>query len=325
MANEKRNIEIYRDLFKNRKLIAWFTLIMTISAVVFTMPFFIPPQFKAEAVISPSGTNSAKMFIERDPKFGGDREIDEQTQILQSGMVRDSMIKRFNLAQRYEIDTSESTGRYHLLETYDESIIVDRTRYNAISVTVYDINPDTAALMANTLIEFGDRVKNAIINNNQKSVFKSVEKEYLEMAITLDMFAKVLNEANNKTLVSGSLIRAKNNSDQLKEQIDLKTEIQKLQTTGQSIDKLLMLQDYDKQLQQFLELQTSYAQAVVNSKSKVPPSYVISPAEPIDKKAYPKRTLIVLIVAAASFFISAAVVVFSKRVSEFFISIKTIN
>lgn len=86
-----------------------------------------------------------------------------------------------------------------------------------------------------------------------------------------------------------------------------------------------MLQDYDRQLQQFLQLQTSYAQAVVNSKSKVPPSYVISPAEPIDKKAYPKRTLIVLIVAAASFFVTIAVVIFSQRISEFFKTIKSKN
>lgn len=49
----------------------------------------------------------------------------------------------------------------------------------------------------------GDEVKNAIINNNQKSVFKSVEKEYLEMATTLDKVAKVLNNANDRTFSYG--------------------------------------------------------------------------------------------------------------------------
>lgn len=62
---------------KTENLLQALHLEMAFIAVIFLMPFFIPPQFKAEAVISPSGTNSAKMFIERDPKFGGDREIDE--------------------------------------------------------------------------------------------------------------------------------------------------------------------------------------------------------------------------------------------------------
>ncbi len=57
---------------------------------------------------------------------------------------------------------------------------------------------------------------------------------------------------------------------------------------------MVLLQQYDKLLQEFLDLQDDYGKAFINANSDVPPSFIISPAEAINKKAWPPRTLIVL-------------------------------
>jgi uncharacterized protein involved in exopolysaccharide biosynthesis len=321
--NENLNIEVYKLLYRHRKSILIFTFSMALAAVIFTMPLFITPLYKSEAIIAPSGTNSTKIFIEHDPKFGAEREIDEQTQILQSASCRDSMIRRFHLVERYKIDTSKANGVYDLYEEYDKSIYVDRTRYGSISIRVFDINADTAAAMANALVSIADKVKNSIIKKNILQVFHSIEKDFFEKGKTLDLQAAEVNGTMNRMMVSGSLIRAKVPVEQIKEQVDLKSAIQQLQYAGEKLNQLGMLEAYDRSLQQYLELKTNYQQAVAYVNSDVPPSYIISPAEPINKKAYPPRVWIVLLVTVTSFFLACATGVAANQISVLYQRIRT--
>jgi len=321
MPTEDSNLEVYRLLYAHRKSILVFTFCMALASVVLTLPNFIPPLYKAEAIISPAGTNSAKLFIERDPKFGNDKEIDEQIQILQSAMVRDSIIRQFDLVNVYDIDIAQPTGIYDLYKEYDNSVTVDRTRYGFIRVRVFSQDAGEAAEMANALVSFGDKVKNSIIKKNMWVVFKSIERDYLEKGKALDLKAAEINRLQKIPFITGSLIRAKSQVEQQKEQIDLKAMIRQQQM--EKPDHLFLLQDYDKELQDYLDLQFNYQQAFANANSDVPPSYIISPAEKINKKAYPPRTWIVLITTLASFCLACAIVVSAKKISELFRRIRT--
>ena len=233
-------------------------------------------------------------------------------------MVRDSIIRRFDLVNAYDIDISQPTGIYDLYREYDNSVSVDRTRYGFIRVRVFSEDPKEAAEMANTIVSIGDKVKNMIIKKNMWVVFKSIERDYLEKGKTLDVKASEINRLMKKPVVSGSLVRAKGQVDQQKEQIDLKSMIRQQQSAVEIPDHLFLLQEYDKVLQDYLDLQFNYQQAFANANSDVPPSYIISPAEMINKKAYPPRTWIVLITTLASLFLACATIVASKRISELF-------
>ncbi len=95
------------------------------------------------------------------------------------------MIKKFDLVRRYRINIRKPTGLYEIFKHYDGSVSVGRTRYNAISIRVYDTDATIAADMTNALVIIADEVKNAIIKRNLQFVFQSIEKRKFDKAAEL--------------------------------------------------------------------------------------------------------------------------------------------
>ena len=107
MKTEQENSIPFILLYTWRKVILMTSSIAVIIAIIVTMPALMPPVFKAEAIIYPPATYSAKVIAEYDLRFGADKEIDEHIQILKSSLLRDSIIKRFDLLKHYEIGEDE--------------------------------------------------------------------------------------------------------------------------------------------------------------------------------------------------------------------------
>ena len=91
-----------------------FVLISVVGAAIFSGPNYLVPVYKSEVILYPPSTNSNKTLIEKDPRFGSDNDVDQQIQILKSGLVRDSVIRKFNLMQHYLIDTTSRLKTYLL-------------------------------------------------------------------------------------------------------------------------------------------------------------------------------------------------------------------
>jgi uncharacterized protein involved in exopolysaccharide biosynthesis len=158
--------ELIKIIWKWKTFILSFLVITIISGIVFTAPFFIPPVYKSEVIVYPPPSNSNKTLLERDPRFGSENDAEQQIQILKSGLVFDSVVKRFNLMAHYDVDFSSLLKQYHLSKKYNNNVVIERTRYNSISVTVYDTDPQLAADMANDIVRIGDAVKTEIFRQN---------------------------------------------------------------------------------------------------------------------------------------------------------------
>ena len=178
--------ELIRLILRRKKGIFGLTGAAILFAIIFSSSFFIPPLYTSEVIIYPPATNSNKALIDYDLRFGDEKEIDEHIQILKSGILRDSMIRKYKLESRYGIEPDDRSAHDHLLKKYTGRVLIDRTRYNAISVTVYDTSPDTAALIANDLVNTGDKVKENILKNNLRSAYSSLEKQYFKVENDLD-------------------------------------------------------------------------------------------------------------------------------------------
>ncbi|MBL0050385.1 MAG: hypothetical protein IPP29_02085 [Bacteroidetes bacterium] len=173
----------------------------------------------------PTGTNSAKIFIERDPRFGADKEIDEHIQIFESVKLRDSIIHKYDLVTHYNIDTAGPTKAYQLHAEYNDNIKIDRTRYNSIMVTVYDTDPVLAAAIANDIITIGDKVKNEIIHTNLMQIFYSIEREFKLKSNALDEMALKVNAATKSTIAEGAKIATLNTTDIIRQQANIQSYI----------------------------------------------------------------------------------------------------
>jgi uncharacterized protein involved in exopolysaccharide biosynthesis len=289
-------------IYKWKFAIAGFVIVLTIAAAVFTAPHFIPPLYKSEAVIYPPSTYSSKVLLNQEIRFGNDKEIDEHIQILKSVLVRDSMIRKFNLAAHYKISINKPAYIHDLYQMYDDKVMVERTRYNSISIRVYDTDPALAALMANDIVKIGDELKSRIIKTNLENTFQSLSDQYNSGLKELDEIVARVKIISPDALTGPEELYSINQTDLLKQRLDVRAGIQKARE-NQKADLMEILYEYEYKLNQLSLLHSSYDQAYISLNTVLPAAYVISPAEPAYKKEYPKRWLITMFV-----FICSAVV-----------------
>jgi capsular polysaccharide biosynthesis protein len=170
-------IEIVKISIRNKIAIGTVLALSTLSAIIFTSPFFMKPKYKAEAIIYPPSSNTANALISSDIHFGSERNVDNQIQILKSTIVRDSIIRLYHLMNHYGIDSTSSKRFYLVNQEFASNVIVERTQYNSISVTVLDADPSMAAKIANDIVRVGDEVKAGIIKTNLSDAFGGTRGE----------------------------------------------------------------------------------------------------------------------------------------------------
>jgi len=314
MKTEQDNSIPILLLYQWRKVILSTTVIAIIIAAVITMPTIMPPTFKAEAIIYPPATYSAKINAEYDLRFGADKEIDEHIQILKSSLLRDSIIKRFDLMKHYKIEADEDNKQFKLNKLYDENIIVERTRYNSISVTVFDEDPVLAAKICNDIIRTGDKVKTFILKQNLIQAVNSMQQNMLASTKELEKMGEEIQKLNNNIILNYNTLTKQKYAERIKAQIDLRDYIAKYRN-DKNRELLEILFDYEDKLSRFYSLKDSYEQANQSLNTKIADAYIITPAQVPDKKYAPKRAVIVMVSMVCTLILSCFVVIAMDRIS----------
>ena len=96
MENFKNNINILKLIFKWKIHFIIIVLLSIICAVIFSGSIFITPLFKSNAVVYPANIAS----------YSDESETEQMLQIFQSRDIKDSVIKKFDLAKHYKIDSN---------------------------------------------------------------------------------------------------------------------------------------------------------------------------------------------------------------------------
>jgi uncharacterized protein involved in exopolysaccharide biosynthesis len=315
MKTEQENSIPILLLYTWRKVILITTGIAITMAVIVTMPVFMPPIFKAEAIIYPPATYSAKVIAEYDLRFGADKEIDEHIQILKSSLLRDSIIKRFDLMKHYEIGEDEENKQFKLNKLYNENITVERTRYNSISVTVFDNNPALAAEICNEIIKTGDKVKTYILKQNLKEAVNNMQQNMLAATKELESMGEEMQKINANIVLNYNTLTKQKYAERIKAQIDLRDYIAKYRNDKNS-QLLELMFDYEDKLSRFYSLKDSYEQAIQSLNTKIADAYIITPAQVPDKKYAPKRALIVIITMITALILSSFIIVATNRILQ---------
>lgn len=289
-SEEKIQVALLKSFLKNKKGVIAFMLSVALVSIVFSGPFFLAPLYKSEVIFYPPNTSSNKTLIQYDVRFGSEKEIDQHIQVLKSNLVRDSVIKKFNLIVHYGIDTTKKVWRYYLNKEYNEKIAIERTRYNALSVTVFDTDPVLAAAIANNMVEITDAIKATILRKNLSAALSNLEKDYSNKVKEFDVFAANINRIVKDNYIPNLNLKNESFVERMKKQIDL---IRELTNKGSADFDLKKQYNYEAMLAQLAELQSSYEQASSNLNTNFPTCYIISPAQVNYQKDSPNRLLIV--------------------------------
>ena len=303
-----------------RRRIPLFIITVTGVIVSIIVSLFIEDKFKSTVVLFPAspGSVSEHLLSEKTSQddflaFGEEEDVEQMLQVCFSDEIRNKIIERYDLMNHYDIDKNQRYYRTKLYEEYKKNVKFIRTEYMSIEIQVLDKDSVMASNIANDIANLLDSTLNRMRKERAYRAFKIVEQEYLtlkreiqELEDSLSYLrklgindyesqAEVFNDAYAKAL-------AKGNQSQIKR---LEEKLQLLAKYGGIYVSIRDFLEHEKK--QLSHIKAKYHEAKVDAEQDVPHKYVVSHAEPSEKKAYPIRWLIV-VVAGLSTFIFALII-----------------
>lgn len=244
----------------------WWKLLLGVFAIAFVaslvVSMLITPRYKATATLFPTNSNRlSKAIMDYHYSldfmdYGVERDCEYCIQILLSESMERDVCSRFNLLEHYGINPNDPHKLFKLHEQYRGNVNVRRTEFLGVEISVLDVDPVWAADMAN------------FIADNYDSVCHRIHH------------ARACNAAD---IMEGVCSRLG------KEILDLQDSLGRNPKYAPAITQLI-----NEKCAQLADLQTRAAQTQVDLDQNVSYKFLLDHAVPSDKKAYPKRSIIVI-------------------------------
>jgi uncharacterized protein involved in exopolysaccharide biosynthesis len=269
----------------------------------------ITPKYKSSVIMMATTSNAVSQMIMiannyneflDATQFGDDRKIDQMLQILNSREMKDHLIEKFNLIVHYDIDTAQKYWKTKLYEQVKNGCSFSRTDFMGVQISVMDVDPQFAAEMANEIADYYDVLKRKIIKQRSEEAYVILQDEMNKteeyIATLVDSLSKIMSygiydyESQSERLIqqyakdvaSGNTAAAKRIKDEL-------SVLAKWGPVYMSVrDRILYLKEGQMHLQQ------KYQSMRVDADYNLPQKFVVEYAVASDKKAYPKRSIIVI-------------------------------
>ncbi len=305
-------------------------LIITLAGLIFSViiSLLIPPKYASDVILYPSASSSvSKTLISTQwtgskdiLSFGDEEETERLLQILQSDYIRERLVQKFNLFKHYDINPESKYKNTELQEKLKKNISFRKTEYMAVRIRVLDKEPKIAADMANTIAMLLDSTITLLQKQKAVKAFALVKKEYvtlqnevLQVQDSLQHLSKLgiydlssqsrgLNEAYAEAIRKGDKSSMK----------ELQRQMQLLAQDGGTFRTLKERISFS--VEQLSNLRIKYAEAKVDAEQDLPHVYIVKKAEVSDKKAVPKRSLIVMATTLSVFLFAVVILLIFEAV-----------
>jgi len=272
-------------------------------SVLFSSPIFITPLYKSNCLLYPSNISP----------YSDESETEQSVQIFQSRDIRDSLVKKFNLAKHWGIDSSYKHFESTLVWEYSQRVRVNKTPFEAVEIEIWDQDPIMARDLINAMLDaynkkiramhkakFGEVVLNYnFIMGIKKGYLDSLKMRVEELgtkygimeyqAQTREVMRAYLNTGGGSVRSAEAKVLKKNLEEKGGEMLML-SEMMRSESGAFSAMKM----DADRAL---LDYNRDYTYVNVLSKPFV-----------ADKKAYPIRWIIVVFSTLAAFFMAILII-----------------
>lgn len=184
----KSNIEIVQFAAKKWKLLVVIGAIAGVFAYVFSLPQFIPPKFKSQAVIYPANLG----------QYAEENGLEQMQQYLESNELRGHITEKFNLFDEYDIDKEDPNKQTFMNAAYAEHISFEETRFESIRINTLSTDPVKARDIAAEII---DEVNNIIRRTEREKYTEIVvinRKMMVNKKAQLDSLENKIREISTK-------------------------------------------------------------------------------------------------------------------------------
>jgi uncharacterized protein involved in exopolysaccharide biosynthesis len=284
-------------------------VLILLSAIVSSVVSLnIREKYKSVAVIYPSNTRSvAKALISN--RFGGKADIlefgeeeksEQLLEILNSDKVKSRVISKFELLKHYDINPKETkTPNHDLYEIFDENISFKQNKNMAVEVIVLDHSPDTASLIAKSILKILDDVVNDIQKERAIQGFEVVKKTYY------GLFNDIRIMEDSLAFIMSKGVLDINSQSEVYTDAYAKAVAERNTSAAQALEeKLAVLSKYGSQFMslrgrldndrlRLSKLKGKFDEAKVDAESRIQNYFTVTSPFPAEKKSYPVRWLIV--------------------------------
>lgn len=299
MDNYFDNTSMIQTVLKWKWHIIIITLVAAILGAIFSGSMFITPLFKSEATVYPT-------HIE---EYSDETITEQMLQIMQSQQIMDSVVDKFGLLEHYKIEKSYIYWKTALIGEYRSNVSISRTPYDAVTIKVYDSDPEIACAMVYEIVNQYNLIIEKLTKTQrgeQARMFKSTLKDN---EIFLDSLRERLTTIGTEygivdvTSQSREITRAYLNNGKSDKLNELKENLETYGPEVNIINNLLEYasENYHKTKYDF-ERETRYCANNISFANMVSNPFVA------DKKAYPIRWVVVALSALCACFISILVI-----------------
>jgi len=313
-------------VWNKRKLLMWVGVIAFVVSIIAS--FLIKPMFKATAIVYAPITSQVSKELLTEPVHGGltafgeGEESEQVLQVLSSNTLRDIVIKKLNLMPLWGINPNEKYAKHKTYGIFSENIKFRPTEFSSVEVEVMDATPEMSAKIANTIVQVEDSLMLSIKAQVSQKSLLLVEDQYIQCEQELrsleDSLSKVMsNGVINLQAQTQEFFRtyakmvAKNDVAAIKA---LDKKMEPLKKYGSKYTRLI--DEVDLKVKELTLLNESRRIARIEASQKIPSQFVVDWATVPDKKAYPKKSIVVILSTLSALFfavVSLIVVDFFKR------------
>lgn len=163
-----------RDVFiflKSKKYILLLVGVLGFTATLINSIFFTTHFY--ESSVEMYNTNKNRKTFTSGNEETAVQDIEDEYNIINwvySSELIEHLIKKFNVYQHYEIDTTDEMHFRNTFNALSENITVTSTRYHAIRITVRDKDRIMAADMANEIVEEVQTLNNKLAKEKREQI-----------------------------------------------------------------------------------------------------------------------------------------------------------
>lgn len=311
MATEISFESFVRVVRKQWRLFAIVGVLAAALSMVLSGPTFLKPRYKSTATVYPVNLNS----------YSIETRTDQLLQLLESNSIRDSLIRRFDLPRKYEIDTTANGGYFTLYNEFNDRVEISKTRYESVQIEIVDEDPVTARDLVNAMLDQVNLLARRLQREKSKEVLVIAERAMAHERAKLDTVEAKLNvlrrdagllsyDSQVKELTKGYVRMLTSPSTQAQRDA-VQGMIKDLEERGGEFRELTELSNlfranYDRVL-------TEYERVVNDVTKELTYTNTVVYPEVADKKVYPVRWLIVSTTTLSALFLCFVLVVWRDQ------------
>lgn len=296
------SVDLLIYIWKKRAILIGVGLIAGLASIIISL--LITPMFRSSVIMFPASNASiSKDLLSQNYSgrqnvygFGEEQEAEQLLQILNSEPIRARIIEKYKLMEHYEIEPNDKYPLTRLYEAYNSNINFRLTEFMSVEISVMDHDPEYAANIANDISALVDTVFNSMKKERAREAFLLVEREYVEAAQKLTAMQDSMDYLSAQ--VSEKL---KTGGDPINNLIKVISE------NGALYISMMNMVRYETAL--VTDLSLKFKVARLESEQSLPHKFVVEQAYPSEKKAYPKKSLIVIVSTLASLLFALIVLI----------------